>query len=520
MGVQYKNPGPQGPPGPSGATGPQGIPGTTSARGDTGPTGPTGARASTGPTGVAGTTGPTGVMGPTGSTGPAGPQSSTGPTGPKGETGPTGVAGSTGPTGVAGPSGPQSSTGPTGPSGPTGAQSPTGNTLTVDAVYGNDTTAAADKYRLPFLTIGAALAAASSGQNVRVRAGTYNESLVIPAGVSLTGDGPQCVIIQKLNVTANTILLTMNANCRVENATFNLSSSAAVNLTGVLFQDGTSTTAKLRNSIWTVTSTNTGANTILGASSPFTSASPTSAFSSPNAIQRTTINVISSSTGSTRGILVSGANRFAVRDIVVYARGTGTDIVGAETTNANGFFDCKTSTISGVLYDINQTSGVIQLGVTDLVNANANGNGFSVSIEPSHLLFVLGPTVNYTGSGSVVVTPPGTYYLSPGTSVANFANLVVGIPFPQKLIVFDGVVSSTVAIPAGVTVTVDLYKSSTPNVLGTSFKTAVLNSANQNVVINGFASTFATNEYFQARCVITGGDLTAGTNICIAIGLY
>ena len=143
-----------------------------------------------------------------------------------------------------------------------------------------------------------------------------------------------------------------------------------------------------------------------------------------------------------------------------------------------------------------------------------------MSIEPSHLLFVLGPTVNYTGAGSVVATVPGTYYLSPGTSVANFANLVVGIPFPQKLIIFDGVVSSTVAIPVGVTVTVDLYKSSSPSVLGTSFKTAVLNSSTQNVVINNFATTFDTTDYFQARCVVSGGNLTAGTNICIAIGLY
>jgi hypothetical protein len=102
----------------------------------------------------------------------------------------------------------------------------------------------------------------------------------------------------------------------------------------------------------------------------------------------------------------------------------------------------------------------------------------------------------------------------------NFANLVVGIPFPQKLIVFDGVVSSTVVIPVGVTVTVNMYKSSTPNVLGTSFKQAVLNSSTQNLVINNFATTFDTNEYFQARCVISGGNLTAGTNICIAIGLY
>lgn len=480
LGVQYKNIGPGG---ATGATGPQGPPGPASTIGSTGTSGPTG---------------PSGASGPSGPTGPSGASGPTGPTGPQGASGPTGTSG---------------------PTGPTGPQGPTGNTLTVDAVYGNDTTAAASPYSLPFLTISAALAAASSGQNVIVRAGTYNETLTIPNGVSLTGEGAQCVVIQKLGVTAKTTLITMGVNCRVENFTANLSSSGNYDLIGVDFPDGTIPTAKLRNSIWTITSTASGSPTILGVQSSGTSTSPTT-FSSPNAIQRSTINVISSSTGVTRGILVSGANRFAVRDIVVYARGTGTDIVGVETTDAGAVFDCKTTSISGALYDINQTAGDIKLGATDLVNNNANGNGFSTSIEAAKLLFVLGPYVSFTGQGSLTTTPAGTYYLSPGTSIANFATLVVGIPFGQKVVIFEGVISSTVSIPVGVTVTVDLYKSSSPNVLGTSFQTATLDSSTQNVVINDFATSFTTSDYFQARCVVSGGSLTSGTNIAIAISTY
>jgi len=114
-----------------------------------------------------------------------------------GETGPTGQTGSTGPTGIPGEASNTGATGPTGPTGLQGLPFPTGNTLTVDSVYGNDTTAATDPYRLPFLTIQAALNTALPGQNVRVRAGVYNESLVIPNDVSLTGDAPQAVIIQK-----------------------------------------------------------------------------------------------------------------------------------------------------------------------------------------------------------------------------------------------------------------------------------------------------------------------------------
>ena len=401
--------------------------------------------------------------------------------------------------------------------GPPGLPSIQGRILRVDQLYGSDISGALSKYANAFQTISGALSNAVAGELVEILPGTYNEKVVVPDNVSLQGTGAQAVIIQQLNCTSNTTLLTMGSNCRAENFTANLSSSSNVNLIGVDFPNGTIPTAKLRNSIWTITSTATGSNTILGCRSSGTSATT---FASANMIQRSTLNVISSSTGPTRGILVNGSNRFSVRDIVIYARGTGSDIVGVETTDAGAVFDCKTTTISGTLYDINRTAGSILLGATDLVNNNANGNGFSTSIEAAKLLFVLGPYVNFSGQGSLSTTPAGTYYLSPGTSIANFATNVVGIPFGQKVIVFDGVISSTVAIPVGVTVTVTLYKSSTPNVLGTSFVSATLNSSTQNAVINNFATTFTTTEYFQAVCEISGGSLTSGTNIAIAIGTY
>ena len=125
-----------------------------------------------------------------------------------------------------------------GPQGPPGTPSPTGNTLTVDAVYGNDSKGAGAPYAEPFLTIQAALNAAASGNNVIVRAGTYNEALTIPTNVSLTGEGPQAVVIQRLNVTANTTLITMGVNCRCENFTANLSSSGNNDLIGVDFPTG------------------------------------------------------------------------------------------------------------------------------------------------------------------------------------------------------------------------------------------------------------------------------------------
>jgi len=370
-----------------------------------------------------------------------------------------GPTGSTGPTGRTGPTG---NTGPTGITGPLG---PVGNTLTVDAVYGNDTTAALDKYSKPFLTISAALSNASAGQLVVVNPGTYNESLTMPANVSLNGAGAQAVVIQQLNCTSNTTLLTMGSNCRIENFTANLSSSSNVNLTGVLFPQGTIPTAKLRNSIWTVTSTATGSNTILGCSSPGTS---TLDFFPANMIQRSTLNVISSSAGTTRGILINNASRFAVRDIVVYARGSGSNIVGGEVTDASGILEIKTSTFggvtsgAGVAYDINRSAGTILLGSTDLLYNNANGNSFTPTQAPAS--FTWGVLGNMSANRR--------YYLVPGTvKTGDLTNEAVTntydgakalpVPFVQPSSVIDTTMSFLGTMPSDCTMTMKLIKNRT-----------------------------------------------------------
>ena len=65
----------------------------------------------------------------------------------------------------------------------------TGNEIWVDDVNGDDVTGTSGRFDLPFLTIGAALTAASSGDSVFVRPGSYAESITVPSGVSLIGDG-------------------------------------------------------------------------------------------------------------------------------------------------------------------------------------------------------------------------------------------------------------------------------------------------------------------------------------------
>lgn len=398
--------------------------------------------------------------------------------------------------------------GPQGPQGPQGIQgvpNPTGNTLTVDAVYGNDTTALSDRYRLPFLTIQAALNAASSGQNVRVYAGTYNETLVIPSGVSLTGDAPQAVVIQKLNVTADTTLITMGTNCRAENFTANLSSSGNYNLIGVDYPNGTSINAKLRNSIWTITSTATGSPTIIGARSAGTSST---VYSTPNAIQRSTINVISSSQGITRGVLVSGPNRFAVRDIVIYARGSGMNIVGAETTHASAVFEIKTSTVGGtstgvgaIAHDIDRTAGAINVGATDLLNNDANNNSFYPVQAPASFQFgVINTLANNT-----------RYYLLPGTTTtgnltseakANTYAAAKAFPlvFTQPSTVIAINITYTETLINGHSVIFCIYK----NNVAPPVMTLTLNAGENVKMLTTQSVNFNTNDTMEATIETTG----------------
>jgi hypothetical protein len=333
-----------------------------------------------------------------------------------------------------------------------------GNTLTVDAVYGNDTNAALNPNSVPFLTITAALAAASSGNNVIVNAGTYNEAITIPANVCLTGASTQAVIIQKLGVTANTTLVTLNSNARMENITCNLTSAGNYNLVGVEYVSGASITAKIRTCVINVTSTTVNGPSITGALSAGTSVTT---FSATDAIARTTINVISSSTGVSRGVYVSGPNRFTVRETNIYARGTGSNIIGFETNNASAVAAIRTSTVSGTLYDVNRALGTMLVGATDLVNNTANGNSFTATQAPASFSF---GTINGLGTNR-------RYYMLTGTiPVGQLTNeaksnaydpaLALPVPVTQVSLIIAVTMAYQPALPVGTAVTLFIYKNS------------------------------------------------------------
>ncbi len=65
----------------------------------------------------------------------------------------------------------------------------TGLELWVDSVSGNDATAERNRPDLPFATIVAAVAAASTGDCIKVRPGTYPEEGIVLNGISLVSTG-------------------------------------------------------------------------------------------------------------------------------------------------------------------------------------------------------------------------------------------------------------------------------------------------------------------------------------------
>jgi hypothetical protein len=357
----------------------------------------------------------------------------------------------TGPMGPTGPQGIPGTASETGATGPAGAIPEQGNTLTVDAVFGNDVSGAADKYRAPFLTIASALSNASSGQTVFVRPGTYLEKLTMPSGVALRGANTQTVIIAQSNTTSNTTLLTMGSNCRVEDVTLNLTSASNVNLTGINWPSGTPLTSKLRTAVVNVTSSATGSNTIVGMLS---SGSSATTYSASDATRGVTIGVDASSSGPIRGLYLTGSNWFGMRDTNINARGTGGNIVGVETTNAGSYASIKHSTVRGGdastnHYDINRTAGEILLGSVDLHNNTANGNSFTVTTEGAITHY--GTTGNFTDASS--------YNLVPGfVRQGDLPTSPFKIPVTQNMILFSGTFQTDSALPTGSSVKLSVYR--------------------------------------------------------------
>jgi hypothetical protein len=197
--------------------------------------------------------------------------------------------------------------------------------------------------------------------------------------------------------------------------------------------------------------------------------------------------------------MIDGPNRFSIRDTIVYVTGAATNLRGVETTSAvnqGSYAELKTSSIYGLSTvgatgsDIIRTAGSIILNATDLVNANANIQGFSVKTEPSNIFYgVVGNIGN------------GTHYLLGGTTdYGSLSSTLCGIPFSQKVITFEAIFTAANALTGGDAATFNLYR----NTVGTPFATATLNSSNQTVRLTNFSQTFASTDKMVCQLVTSG----------------
>jgi uncharacterized protein YjbI with pentapeptide repeats len=274
--------------------------------------------------------------------------------------------------------------------------------LYVDLSFGDDASAnATGRYLYSYKTFAAALAAAVPGDTLYLLPGTYTlaAGVILPNNISIRGLNVQTTTITA-TPTVSTTLLTIGQNTRIEDITLTLT-SATPNITLVALDfSGSSTTSKLRNAVVNVTSSDTSSNVIGVRSSGTTS----TVYSPSDAIRSCTINVNSVGSTFVRGIYVTGANRFSVRDINIYADGLGNNSIGCEIVNASGILYIRNSSVYGVKADISRPIGTLYVGATELVNSNANGYDFDTILSPINVIY---------GTRGNLGT--GTYYLLPGT---------------------------------------------------------------------------------------------------------
>ena len=440
---------------------------------------------------------------------------------------------------------------------------PIGNTLRVDAVYGNDTTALATPDTFPFLTINAAvnyltsLGSSASGKTIWIFPGTYTltSGITLPNGTSIRGLSLQTVTIN-LVATGTTTMITMGENCRVEDVTLNLTSStnATMTLTGILFGGTSSQTSKLRTSVVTVNNSSVLAATntnVYGVNATGTGALDPSVFSF-NSVKGCTINVRSNGAGVKRGILISGSNQMSTRDTNIFvAQPTNTastgSYIGIETNEPatnTGSIQIRSTTVGVVVpigvqaytaSDILQTtpstitdpsylaSSGIQIGPgSDLVTKSAGSKGFSTYVYPTIICYGLKGDVNQAS------TPA---YLWAGTqSIANnvFPDPSVPPAGPiaffrvQQPALLSGLSVSTGTSPgAGNQIVFTVYYTpiSTGIAVPTPF-TAILDPANLSKTFYNASVRLNTGDKIHLQMTYTGNNGNTAHDISAQIDLF
>lgn len=375
----------------------------------------------------------------------------------------------------------------------------TGNIVRVDATFGNDTTGTRNS--LPFKTINAGLCAALPGDTVLIAPGTYVTTFTIPTGVSVKGVSQTRVNIQSTVSTA-TDLVTMGNFTSLEDVTLSLVSNAHVLLRGIVFPGTTATNSSVRLVALNVDNSaagSSGTSNVYGVHSNGTGAASTAS----NNFALSRLAVSSAGGGNKRGILVDNANTFNafVSSIIVTNNGTGSAI-GVETNNANATSFLRLCSISGSTADVSQTAGTLSLGLTGLINANANGRGFTSPINSSKICWGIAGNAPNTGN----------YFLQLGTNTpsANSQSMLTTEP----IVVKNLAISSRVAPNSNHTFTV--FKNGIPTSL-----TATLASGTTTVKNTTNSVSFSTNDLLSMRYIsTTDASGTAPADVIVTVDIY
>ena len=457
---------------------------------------------------------------------------------------------------MTGPTGFQGDTGPTGPTGPTGQFAPHSNLLMVDQVYGNDTSAAITPATTSFQTINAATnyltTNSLTGYTVFVYPGTYYEAVTVPASHSLRGSSNNTTTITLTGPTGTTTLLTMGNQTRVEDFTLTLlASTGAGPYTGVLFPNGTTTAAKIRNCV--INANYLGTDTAPPLYGILANDTTTSrAFNPADALRGSTVNVSSTTTGPNGpyGLYNVGTSYFGVRDSNINATGpvpnpTGTiGPIGVTTSNTGCLVSLKGSNVAGALYDILQAAplrtgttgsiGSIILNATDLINANAGTNSFIVNSGGPTISYIVTQPLTFNlfspfaATGSAPIQGSSTYFLLPGCNMSSalfryldFNTQNVGITFPEKTIVYQAVIHGIgVNVTSNVTVTL-LKAPNFANGNGVAFATGIISVANPGpIILRGSTSFRPFLDFLQVRVVVASTLNVSTVAFCVTVSTY
>jgi hypothetical protein len=331
-----------------------------------------------------------------------------------------------------------------------------------------------------------------------------------------------------LGVTANTTLITMGENTRVEDLTLKLTSSGHYTLKGLVFPGNTNVTAKLRTAVLSVNNSaanDSGTSEVYGVEATGSGTLGPASFSF-NSLKGSTINVNSNGLGKKRGVYITGAAVITTRDLNIYVAAprqttsTGS-YVGIETNNSSGQIQCRSTTIGSPLTtgsftssDILQTTGSIQMGPgTDLVNKTAGGQNFTTYVYPTTLFYaVIGDLANGPSAG----------YLAPGAIIASSGAYpiptIINYSIQQKAIMIGLYVKASTGpgTTGGIqTTTITIYK----NGSATAF-TLTLTGTDTSATYYTTSVDFAQYDNLAAYVTYTGNNQNTTHDLVVQVDMF